>query len=195
MNANYNHYQRSQICRSHVDFFVSIIGAKDAVNLQDLGFTTVISYSWFNLLLPEAFFQSNIDTYPKIGSYRLPTHRRGSSKNFFPRSLHKKEILAIFLPSATNGLISKMAKSTVTPLIGGKYNILSTLQYHRRRLFVVVGPSSSPDGVTKPRGTQREKTQEYCFFRARAHWPLCLATGGRVFVADPSTLGRHVAAT
>ena len=32
-------------------------------------------------------------------------------------------------------------------------------------------------------------------FRARAHWPLCLATGGRVFVADPSTLGRHVAAT
>ena len=30
---------------------------------------------------------------------------------------------------------------------------------------------------------------------ARAHWPLCLATGGRVFVADPSTLGRHVAAT
>ena len=27
---------------------------------------------------------------------------------------------------------------------------------------------------------------------ARAHWPLCLATGGRVFVADPSTLGRHV---
>ena len=23
-------------------------------------------------------------------------------------------------------------------------------------------------------------------------WPLCLATGGRVFVADPSTLGRHV---
>ena len=28
-----------------------------------------------------------------------------------------------------------------------------------------------------------------------AHWPLCLATGGRVFVADPSTLGRHVAAT
>ena len=32
-------------------------------------------------------------------------------------------------------------------------------------------------------------------FRARAHWPLCLATGDRVFVADPSTLGRHVAAT
>ena len=32
-------------------------------------------------------------------------------------------------------------------------------------------------------------------FRARAHWPLCLAKGGRVFVADPSTLGRHVAAT
>ena len=31
--------------------------------------------------------------------------------------------------------------------------------------------------------------------RARAHWPLCLATSGRVFVADPSTLGRHVAAT
>ena len=31
--------------------------------------------------------------------------------------------------------------------------------------------------------------------RARAHWPLCLATGGRVFVADPSTLGRHVTAT
>ena len=31
--------------------------------------------------------------------------------------------------------------------------------------------------------------------RARAHWPLCLATCGRVFVADPSTLGRHVAAT
>ena len=31
--------------------------------------------------------------------------------------------------------------------------------------------------------------------RARAHWPICLATGGRVFVADPSTLGRHVAAT
>ena len=30
--------------------------------------------------------------------------------------------------------------------------------------------------------------------RARAHWPLCLATGGRVFVADPSTLGRHVTA-
>ena len=28
--------------------------------------------------------------------------------------------------------------------------------------------------------------------RARAHWPLCLATSGRVFVADPSTLGRHV---
>ena len=28
--------------------------------------------------------------------------------------------------------------------------------------------------------------------RARAHWPLCLATGGSVFVADPSTLGRHV---
>ena len=26
---------------------------------------------------------------------------------------------------------------------------------------------------------------------ARAHWPLCLATGGRVFVADPRTLGRH----
>ena len=24
------------------------------------------------------------------------------------------------------------------------------------------------------------------------HWPLCLATSGRVFVADPSTLGRHV---
>ena len=31
--------------------------------------------------------------------------------------------------------------------------------------------------------------------RARAHWPLCLATGGRVFVAYPSTLGRYVAAT
>ena len=31
--------------------------------------------------------------------------------------------------------------------------------------------------------------------RAREHWPLCLTTGGRVFVADPSTLGRHVAAT
>ena len=30
---------------------------------------------------------------------------------------------------------------------------------------------------------------------ARAHWPFCLATGDRVFVADPSTLGRHVAAT
>ena len=28
--------------------------------------------------------------------------------------------------------------------------------------------------------------------RARVHWPLCLATGGRVFVAVPSTLGRHV---
>ena len=28
--------------------------------------------------------------------------------------------------------------------------------------------------------------------RARAHWQLCLATCGRVFVADPSTLGRHV---
>ena len=28
--------------------------------------------------------------------------------------------------------------------------------------------------------------------RTRAHWTLCLATGGRVFVADPSTLGRHV---
>ena len=28
--------------------------------------------------------------------------------------------------------------------------------------------------------------------RARTHWPLCLATGGRVFVADPSKLGRHV---
>ena len=28
--------------------------------------------------------------------------------------------------------------------------------------------------------------------RARAHWPLCSATGGRVFVADQSTLGRHV---
>ena len=27
------------------------------------------------------------------------------------------------------------------------------------------------------------------------NWPLCLATCGRVFVADPSTLGRHVAAT
>ena len=25
-------------------------------------------------------------------------------------------------------------------------------------------------------------------WRARAHWPLCLATSGRVFVADPSTL-------
>ena len=34
-----------------------------------------------------------------------------------------------------------------------------------------------------------------CLLRARAHWPLCLATGCRVFVADPSTLGRHVAAT
>ena len=33
------------------------------------------------------------------------------------------------------------------------------------------------------------------YLRARAHWPLCLATGGRIFVADPSTLGRHVAAT
>ena len=31
--------------------------------------------------------------------------------------------------------------------------------------------------------------------RARTHWILCLATGGRVFVANPSTLGRHVAAT
>ena len=40
----------------------------------------------------------------------------------------------------------------------------------------------------------------FCIFysntlRSRAHWPLCSATGGRVFVADPSTLGRHVAAT
>ena len=30
---------------------------------------------------------------------------------------------------------------------------------------------------------------------ARAHCPLCLATGGRVFLVDPSTLGRHVAAS
>ena len=38
-------------------------------------------------------------------------------------------------------------------------------------------------------GGQQMKVQTV---RARAHWPLCLATCGRVFVADPSTLGRHV---
>ena len=43
---------------------------------------------------------------------------------------------------------------------------------------------------------RRNKKVRRCqpHLRAREHWPLCLATGGRVFVADPSTLGRHVAA-
>ena len=36
--------------------------------------------------------------------------------------------------------------------------------------------------------TSEEKIP-FSTLRARAHWPLCLATGGRVFVADPSTLG------
>ena len=49
--------------------------------------------------------------------------------------------------------------------------------------------------LTLPDGCTECPTKISKAFRARAHWPLCLATGGRVFVVDPSTLGRHVAAT
>ena len=37
----------------------------------------------FNPLLPEIFFLSNFEILPKIGSHRLPTHRRGAHRNFF----------------------------------------------------------------------------------------------------------------
>ena len=40
-----------------------------------------------NPLLPELFFQSIFETLPKTGSFRLPTHRRGTHRKFFPWSL------------------------------------------------------------------------------------------------------------
>ena len=35
-------------------------------------------------LLPEAIFPLNFEIKPKIGPYRLPTHRRGAHRKFFP---------------------------------------------------------------------------------------------------------------
>ena len=37
----------------------------------------------FNPLLQEFFFPSVFEIWPKIGCYRLPTHRRGAHTNFF----------------------------------------------------------------------------------------------------------------
>ena len=37
-----------------------------------------------NSLLPEPFFPSNIELQPKVGSHRLPTHRRCACRKFFP---------------------------------------------------------------------------------------------------------------
>ena len=47
----------------------------------------------FNLLAPEFFFQSIRQRYTMIGSFCLPTHRRGSRRNFFP-SYFRLEIMA-----------------------------------------------------------------------------------------------------
>ena len=38
---------------------------------------------FFNPLMPETFMPSNFEMYPKIGSHRLPTHRRGADRKFF----------------------------------------------------------------------------------------------------------------
>ena len=62
-----------------------------------------------NPLLPEFFFSSFFETYPKIGSLRLPTHSRDAHRNFFMiPSYSKIEILAIrdeFVTLGHKGLI------------------------------------------------------------------------------------------
>ena len=39
-----------------------------------------------NPLVPETFFPSNFEIELKISSHRLPTHRRGGHRKFFPWS-------------------------------------------------------------------------------------------------------------
>ena len=50
----------------------------------------------FNPLMPETFMPSNFEMYPKIGSHRPPTHRRGAHRKFFSiPSFFQNEILII----------------------------------------------------------------------------------------------------
>ena len=46
-------------------------------------------YAWWTLnpLLPETFFSSHFEMKPKIGCYRLPTHRSDAPRKFFRWSL------------------------------------------------------------------------------------------------------------
>ena len=44
---------------------------------------------YFKTLLPELFFSSFFGIYPKIGSFRLPTHSRDAHRKFFWWSLLK----------------------------------------------------------------------------------------------------------
>ena len=43
----------------------------------------VILKGLVNPLMPETFMPSNFEMKPKIGSHRLPTHRRGAHRIFF----------------------------------------------------------------------------------------------------------------
>ena len=42
-----------------------------------------ISQIYLNPVHPELYFPPIFETYPKISSYRLPTHRRGTHRTFF----------------------------------------------------------------------------------------------------------------
>ena len=60
-------------------FWITLYAAKGYTNLQ--------IFIFYNRLLYEFCFPFSFDIYPRTGSYRLPTHRRGTRVKFFPGSL------------------------------------------------------------------------------------------------------------
>ena len=57
-------------------------------------YVTVISYQNYELnpLIPETFMPSNFEMQPKIGSHRLPTHRRGVHRPPYPSFFFKRNL-------------------------------------------------------------------------------------------------------
>ena len=61
-----------------------------------------------NPLVPETFFPSNFEIELKISSHRLPTHRRGGHRKFFPWSrlsfkMKFRQYVKYFYPRALMG--------------------------------------------------------------------------------------------
>ena len=98
----------------------------------------------FNPLVPEFLFSSFFGTQPKIGSFRLPTHRRDAHRIFFlviPSSF-RIEILAIRTLSCTLGTKGLNSSNSLnycgpTPAIGALPYLFNKMlpsgTYHRQQ--------------------------------------------------------------